>query len=531
VIGVAAKEVDVPWVEEFFELFKTPWQQVVPGTKYRVVLSTDPAADVYGTALTLIYGAEELAVDRRLGARVEAVNGPVTVTWEQERIPVYGCAARFTGEQERTLRCGDAAAGYRRTCGHGTIHRFGYDLLAEVSYLLTNGQPRANAASPTLELHIDIIRHCLRTAQVPFVEIPPRPDNYSFVCCLTHDVDFFGVRRHAGDSTLAGFVSRALAGTVADVIRGRRPIDEAARNWLAVLSLPFVFLGGARDFWQPFEDYRRVEQGRRSTFFLIPFKGRPGTDPEGQSKPLRAAPYGIGEIRRDIEANANPATEFAVHGIDAWHDADAGTAERLELTTVTGVAAPGVRMHWLYFSPGSPQTLEHAGFAYDSTWGYNDAVGYRAGTAQVFQFARTRLLELPLTVMDTALFYFDRMGLSRRRAMERCQTIIQQLRRFGGTFVVNWHDRSLAPERQWTRPYQALLSELDSNGAWFAKAGEAVDWFRWRRSIRFTTNDASEVNVEAAAVPDGLPAARLVIHRSSDAAEHRFAGGAQTLHV
>ena len=40
-------------------------------------------------------------------------------------------------------------------------------------------------------------------------------------------------------------------------------------------------------------------------------------------------------------------------------------------------------MHWLYFDriAGAARA---AGFTYDSTWGYNEAVGYRAGTSQVF---------------------------------------------------------------------------------------------------------------------------------------------------
>ena len=43
---------------------------------------------------------------------------------------------------------------------------------------------------------------------------------------------------------------------------------------------------------------------------------------------------------------------------------------------------------------------------YDSTIGYNETVGYRAGTTQPYRpLAASRLLELPLHVMDTALFY------------------------------------------------------------------------------------------------------------------------------
>ena len=38
-IGVVANQNDLDVVREFFELFKTPWEQAEPGRKYRIVLS------------------------------------------------------------------------------------------------------------------------------------------------------------------------------------------------------------------------------------------------------------------------------------------------------------------------------------------------------------------------------------------------------------------------------------------------------------------------------------------------------------
>lgn len=537
-IGVAAKEADLPWVTEFFELFKTPWEVAVRGKHYTVLLSADDHADTFDADLALVYSTKELPIDRRSGAVVAAISGPVDIQWKDETFPVYGRAASFGGPvQYGALSAGGVAVDYRQTSGAATVHRIGYDLFEEVSHLLTRGQPKSHAETPTLELHIELIRQCLQESGVSYVEIPARPYKCAFVCCLTHDVDFFGIRRHTADWTLAGFAVRGTVGTLVDVVRGRRPLDEAVRNWLAVLSLPLVFLGLGRDFWQPFEDYARAEQGRSSTFFLIPFKGQAGVGPDGATRALRAAPYSIREIRRDIEASSGPRTEFAVHGIDAWRDADAGRAELKELTAVTGQEKPGIRMHWLYFSDHSPRQLEDAGFAYDSTWGYNDAVGYRAGTSQVFRLAGTEsLLELPLTIMDSALFYTGRMGLDRQEAMQRCRGIVQQARRFGGALVINWHDRSLAPERQWGRCYQDLLNEVQAGVVWFATAGQAVDWFRWRRAIRFSLDEGSgQVHVEAPAPSPHLPAGCLIVHRpvggEVEAEKTRFAGDAQTVNL
>jgi hypothetical protein len=320
-------------------------------------------------------------------------------------------------------------------------------------------------------------------------------------------------------------------------MRGRRPLDEAVRNWLAVLSLPAVWLGLRRDFWHPFADYSQAEPAQRSTFFLIPFKGQAGVAPDGTTRRARAAPYGIRDIEGDIRARSGPAVEFAVHGIDAWRDSESGGAELKELASVTGQQRSGVRMHWLYFSPDSPRQLEEAGFSYDSTWGYNDAVGYRAGTSQVFRLpASNGLMELPMSIMDSALFFRDRMGLDRRAAMDRCRSIVQYARRFGGALVINWHDRSLVPERQWGRCYQDVLKEVTAADAWFATASEAVEWFRWRRTIQFRV-DSSElaVRVEAPPRPRDLPCARLTVRRTkgrrSEVEEVAYCGDVQFVNL
>jgi hypothetical protein len=177
-----------------------------------------------------------------------------------------------------------------------------------------------------------------------------------------------------------------------------------------------------------------------------------------------------------------------------------------------------VRMHWLYFDADSPRRLEAAGFDYDSTCGYNDAVGYRAGTSQVFRWPTSdTLLELPLSIMDSALFFAARMGLTQAQALQLCKPIVANAKRFGGTLVINWHDRSLAPERLWGGFYRQLLDEaVRGSRVWFASAGDAVDWFRWRRSIQFTWDSTSRnVTVAATAPRAAIPAGTIQVHRPS----------------
>jgi len=516
-IGVAVRDSERQVAAEFFQLFKTPWQPVVSSGKYRVVLATDPSAADVDTDVLLVYGSRGTSTDRDVGVDVEPVNGPTNLEWGGCRFPIYGAVGVFNVDaSSAAVRVDGKPVDYRVTSGTRVVRRIGYDLFEEVRYLLTDGQPASNALTPTLELHIALLRSLLIECDIPFVEIPPRPHGHDFICCLTHDVDFFGIRRHAFDRTLVGFVARASVGTLLGLVHGRRTSREAIRNWGAFLSLPLVFLRLRDDFWQPFRDYGQAEAGRPCTFFLVPFKGTPGLAPNGKIDRTRAVRYEISDIRNEVQAAFSGGSEMGVHGIDAWADVDAGRAELRELVRTTGQSAVGVRMHWLYFANDSPVHLETAGFDYDSTWGYNEAVGYRAGTSQVFCLGGTTdLMELPMSIMDTALFYPGRMGLRYDAAWEVCRTVLANARRWGGTVVVNWHCRSLAPERLWGRFYQQLLDTISGDRAWFTTATSAVAWFRWRRSVRFASDtDRQSITVSVPAASPG-PAARILIHRAA----------------
>ena len=531
-IGVVARHDEAEAVAEFFELFKTPWEMAVQGRRYSVLLAATKLPHDVDADLVLMYGSASSEVDDRAAVRVTPIDEVVEVDWAGSAFPIYTGAAKFEGpESGGVLKTKAGQVDYRRRSDAGTTWRIGYNLFSEVRYLLSSGQPAKFALIPTLELHIALLRTLLVQSGMSFVEVPPRPEGYGFICCLTHDIDFFGIRRHRWDRTLAGFAYRATVGTLVQLVQGRRTITEAVQNWIAAVSVPFVFAGALRDFWQPFEDYAEADGNRGSTYFLAPFKHKAGRSPEGSANRVRALPYDVTDIGDELRKVRRGRTEFAVHGIDAWHDVESGRAERLQLTQAVGAQGVGVRMHWLYSKPDSARCLEDAGFDYDSTCGYNDTVGFRAGTAQAFLPAgRSSLMELPLSIMDSAMFYPGRMSLSPARGMKLCRAIISAARRFGGALVINWHDRSLAPERLWGRAYRELLAHVEQDGpVWFATAGEAVDWFRWRRSIRFCAGSGSSVTVEASAPSTGLPAARLVVHRAQGSGpstgEQPFLGG------
>jgi len=520
-IGVIAEPAEHDVVREFFELFKTPWEFYRPGRRYEVALCAADLPLQADADLVVVYCGRRTHFDDERSTLLCAQPGiPNVLSFHEDSIPIYRNTVCFTGTRNSllTLEASKECAAYLARNGASWFARVGYDLFAEVRALLTAGQPSAQAHLPTLDLHIAFLRQLIVGCGITVAEIPPVPEGFRFIVCLTHDVDHPSIREHKWDHTMLGFLYRALFGSLQNLVCGRISLRTLLTNWAAALKLPFVHLGIAKDFWRDFEEqYLALEYGLASTFFVIPFKNNPGLGMEGKAPRLRAATYGARDIADIISKLAAAGREVGLHGIDAWCDSEKGRLELEEVRQLTAASQIGVRMHWLYYGPQSPALLEKAGADYDSTVGYNEAVGYRAGTGQAYKpLDAERLLELPLHVMDTALFYGARMGLSRGEAKPILKQMIENAGRFGGCLTINWHDRSLAPERLWDASYLELLQELREQGAWFATAKHVVSWFRKRRSAVFEPDSLTPSAACVSLAPGdrkGVPGLRLRFHQ------------------
>ena len=486
-IGVISRESQKAAVEEFFELFKTPWEHCRDDMEYDVVITTDPASPVPPAKLVVIFGAVETFLDNREGGTIHFTEAGGEFEWEGEMIPVYGRLATFPEQREPFLSCkGGRAAGFTVGLLDHRFLRVGYDLFEETEHLLRRGQPAEKAHIPTLDIHIAMLRKWIVDCGIPLIEIPPSPHGHDFITCLTHDIDFMGIRDHKFDHTMFGFLYRCLVPKYLSGLSPKAFCTRYLKNLRALLSLPLVHMGVLPDFWYSLDKYPAMEKGMKSTFFFLPFEGRPGDPHKGKTEKYRAARYDLGRYREPIRSLTCEGREVGLHGIDAWRDPRKGREEIEAIRGITGETRIGVRMHWLYFSDETPMHLEEAGVHYDSTLGYNDAVGFRSGTSQVFRLPGTsRVFELPLHVQDTAMLYPGRMNLSEKQAMARCGNLIRDIKVHGGVFTINWHDRSLAPERNWDTLYLGLLDTLRGGNVWFATAGEAVSWFEKRRAARF----------------------------------------------
>lgn len=507
-IGVIAEPAYEQIIQEFFELFKTPWEFYQCDSEYEVLLCAGGVIPSQVNSRLVIHytaGPSDCAFPHEY---IVADSAPARVAVYQKRqLPLYNESVTFRTEDFLTLH-DDASrqplAGIIEN-NHRKIVTIGYQLFREVEFLLRQGQPETHAIIPTLDLHIALLRDLIVGQGIELIEIPPAPMGYPFIACLTHDVDHPMLKAHLWDRTALGLGYRALYGSLVNFLQSRITSSQFWRNLRMVGSLPLIWLGARKDPWAIFaESYKKLEGELPSTYYFLPFKAYPGRTQHRLAPSARAAKYRAADLTETIRKILSDGNEVGLHGIDAWIDPETGFTELQEIRRLTGTANPGVRMHWLYFDQNSPQQLEKAGAAYDSTAGYNGAVGYRAGTTQAYVPPSVdRLMELPLHIMDTALFYPSHMHLTQEEAEEWIDRIIDHAHATGGCITINWHDRSLFPERQWEAAYRMLIKKLRDRDAWFATASQAVAWFRQRRAV--TLAHLSPENKCAISEQDSVP--------------------------
>lgn len=335
-------------------------------------------------------------------------------------------------------------------------------------------RPLVNAFAARLARRIEA--WCARR-HVTFERVPRWKNGAPFAVALTHDVDDVTLRSMPMAMRLLGQAHGPGSYAFRAGVRG---------------ALRAMLPGPSRDPYWTFERWaaEERERGFSSTFYF--FAGcltsrheydalyRPddviGFD--GQRAPVAAV----------MTALARAGFEIGLHGSYLSHrDADALADQRRQIEEAKGVPVFGVRQHFLRFDPRATwDAQEAAGFLYDTTLGYNEALGFRAGIAAPFHpFDHRRggaraLLELPLTAMDGTLF--RTLKLDAEGAAARTRAHLDRVEEAGGLAVLLWHPNAAA-ERHfpgWWRAYLDTLDHLAARGAWVTSGAEITAWWRER---------------------------------------------------
>ncbi len=203
----------------------------------------------------------------------------------------------------------------------------------------------------------------------------------------------------------------------------------------------------------------------RATWFLF------GKDNfEDQRQNYIADPKISGQLLKLLDGQ-----EVGLHGSPASaYDAEALRTEMQALKTA-GFSVTGYRSHYLNFDyQQSFRILEEAGIKYDSTLGYWEHIGFRAGISFPFfpynieENRPFRVLEIPLIVMDTTLYSKKAMNLSPVAAKRRLKALVDLADKYQSHLSLLWHNVSFDPIDYtfWAGVYWSVLRYALGKDAW-----------------------------------------------------------------
>jgi hypothetical protein len=287
-----------------------------------------------------------------------------------------------------------------------------------------------------------------------------------FAIALTHDVDSPWRWTRIG-----------LRGAAARLKRDARSarLGPALREATALAAAPVHRLRRTDPNWR-FEEIVAEERrrgARGSTFFVLAGHHDPHDG---------AAPESYERLRpRLVETILESGAEVGLHGSYTAADDPARLGE--EKAVLEALAGPisGHRYHYLRADPHrNLSALAGLGFAYDTTLGFPDAVGFRAGIAHPFrpwsfeQDGPLDLVEIPLAAMDATLAEERYLGLTAKRAEPQLIGLLDWAAEHGGAFAVLWHpDRFDAlTSGGWDRLYWKVLEGVRQRGGVCVPAAE-----------------------------------------------------------
>jgi peptidoglycan/xylan/chitin deacetylase (PgdA/CDA1 family) len=182
--------------------------------------------------------------------------------------------------------------------------------------------------------------------------------------------------------------------------------------------------------------------------------------------------FGDDRIRELIGELSSRGHEIGIHGTlesSADPQAMAGGIERIH--EVCEPPVPGIRQHYLKYSlPVTTRIQQDCGFAYDSTLGFAEQIGFRNSFThpfRLFDFDNGKsfgLWQLPLHVMEVTLLGYMEVALD--AIPETIRPVVAEVRKFKGIFSLLWHNSNLDEEEfpGINRVYHQVLREVMDAG-------------------------------------------------------------------
>lgn len=328
---------------------------------------------------------------------------------------------------------------------------------------------------PPVHAYAEILRRRMEMLGFRPPSIDRWPGGKRWAVVITHDVD-------EPESPRAAYrhVQRIFEGPNGK----RREAYWDLRAELRSRGLAEGLFAGAegRREWD-FDAYCRVESdaGLRSTFYfsVVPKSWGHGRDVTYD--------LGLPRYRQLMARLQRSGWETGLHAsYETIEDRPALKWQVRRLTSLARDVPTSMRHHYLRLDPRRPyesiQSASTCGLMCDSSVGFNDAPGFRAGIAMPYRVhgaldsTGRRVFELPMTLADMHLPRND-VATATRIALAH----VAAVRELGGMAVLNWHVGNWHSKPAWRESFKAVCELLASDSTvWTPTVAQAAAWVSGR---------------------------------------------------
>jgi hypothetical protein len=330
---------------------------------------------------------------------------------------------------------------------------------------------------PLVDIHaqqlLDIVK-----ANIPHTvgQLVPRwPHGKRFALALTHDTDAV---------TMSSFPE--LATNLAKLVARRDPI-----HWhMLRLGIQYVGKPLASNPFFGFGRWRDLGNtlGIKSCFYLFVLPGGFARD-INDCKSTVMHHETDWKVLRDM---ARGGWEFGLHTpIRAKDQTDVLRVAKEWIESRIETPVIGMRHHYWSLDWHRPDRTfgahMRAGFHYDTSIGWRDSVGFRAGTAlpyAPFDLDARKVMEfvqLPTCLMDGHVMW---SASSNDESTDRALSIVDAVREVGGVAVIDWHTETASNVYRhsgyFTVIERVLCTVLERGDVWVATPAELVSYWRKR---------------------------------------------------
>lgn len=235
------------------------------------------------------------------------------------------------------------------------------------------------------------------------------------------------------------------------------------------------------DAWFNFNEILEIEKeyNIKSTFFFMSRKAKKGN--------YRNADYTVTrkkfkKVFQDIESSNS---EIGIHG-------SFGTCNSEKLYNEDLIKLDhkviGNRFHFLEFDiEKSIPVLQKSNIRFDSTMGFAEHPGFRNGFCHPFYLYNieedlsSKVLEIPLIVMDGTLQNKSYLNLRKDEALEFIVPIIQEVKKFNGVFTLLWHNTHFSDYKfaGWREVFIEICKICISNGTQFINGRDILKIYEY----------------------------------------------------